>query len=122
MAKQKINSTQIQDDIWHVVGTTGEPAFANAWVNYDTTFFYSAAFYKDALGIVHLRGLVKTGTIGAAIFTLPVGYRPTRQVLIGITANNAIGRVDIQATGIVLPSVGNNTFYQLDNVSFKAEA
>lgn len=34
------------------------PTFQNGWVNYDTTY-NPAGYFKDSLGIVHLRGLVK---------------------------------------------------------------
>ena len=55
------------------------PTLLNSWVNFDVAINNSAGYYKDAFGIVHLRGLVKTGTVGLAIFALPVGYRPVKQ-------------------------------------------
>jgi hypothetical protein len=44
-------------------------------VNESPNFETTAAFYKDPLDVVHLKGVVKAGT--GTVFTLPVGYRPT---------------------------------------------
>lgn len=109
---------------WHEVGAAGEPAFANAWVNFDAGVTYTtAAFFKDPYGIVHLKGLIKNGTIGAAAFSLPVGYRPSATVLMATISNSAIGRVDVYTTGGVimgLGPVGSNAWYALDGLSFRA--
>ena len=60
---------------WHYVGEAGEPAFENGWENVpgDTNL----AFRIREPGVVDLHGAVQSGTPGAAIFTLPEGYRPT---------------------------------------------
>ena len=65
----------VPDTDWHEVGGTGEPSFENSWVNYSVAWS-TAGFRIDAEGWVHLKGLVKSGTNGATIFTLPEGYRP----------------------------------------------
>lgn len=52
------------------------PSLLNSWANYGIGH-NPAGYFKDTLGIVHLRGLVKDGTVGQAIFTLPTGYRPS---------------------------------------------
>jgi len=49
--------------------------FQNGWVNYGSGF-PPCTYWKDAMGIVHLEGLVQGGTINATVFTLPAGYRP----------------------------------------------
>jgi hypothetical protein len=51
-------------------------SLTNGWTNYGGSWA-PAGYYKDAQGIVHLRGLIKSGTVGSAEFTLPSGYRPT---------------------------------------------
>src|SRR5687767_3977679 len=48
----------------HVIGDTDEPAFSGTFVNFDTTTFRGARFWKSPDGLVHVEGLVKTG--GAA--------------------------------------------------------
>lgn len=52
------------------------PVFLGQWADVGGQWA-TAGYTKDAMGFVHLRGLIKrwTGT-GANIFTLPVGYRP----------------------------------------------
>lgn len=95
------------------------PTFTNSWVNYGFGF-NSAGYRKDALGYVHLRGLVKNGTVNTAIFNLPAGYRPEAQELFMSMQNNTIGRIDVNIVGNVLHSVGANTFVQLDGITFKA--
>lgn len=65
------------DTGWRVVGTAGQPAFENGWTHYGGEW-EAVAFRKDAQGYVHIKGLIRSGTLGTATpcFTLPVGYRP----------------------------------------------
>lgn len=106
---------------WRQVGATGEPAFQNSWVNYSAGY-QTAAFYKDKSGRVHLRGLVKSGTDGTVIFTLPVGYRPEAISLHTTLSNNAVARVDITSTGNVHPNAtySDPNWISLDGISFRA--
>jgi hypothetical protein len=60
---------------WHVVGTPGEPAFQNSWVS-ESKEGQTVAFYKDQVGVVHLRGIAADGTPEKTIFALPLGFRP----------------------------------------------
>ena len=112
----------VPDTGWIEVGSGGTaPAFQNSWVNYDTTY-NSCGFRKDALGYVHLKGLIKSGTIGYTIFTLPSGYRPAKRYLLSTSTNpNAYARLDIQVTGNVDPITGSKDYYSLDGITFKAE-
>ena len=59
---------------WHTVGSTGEPALLNSYVN--TPGQTPVGFRKDPFGRVHIKGTVRTGTNNTSVFTLPVGYRP----------------------------------------------
>lgn len=104
------------------VGVGANPAFQNSWVNYDTTTFYGLRYWKDPMDIVHIEGLIKLGTIGTTIFTLPAGYRPTNGHLFVVISNGAIGRVDIAPTGNVVATAGNNTYLSLSGINFKQEA
>ncbi len=104
-------------DHWHYVGATGEPAFENSWVNYGITT-QVARFMKDAVGVVHIEGLVKDGTIGdVPVFTLPSNYRPGLELTWASMGNNAIGRLVVQADGNVEAMTGNNAWFSL-NCSF----
>jgi hypothetical protein len=67
---------------WHQVSSFGTctPSMGGAaWANSGTTIS-TVAYYRDPLGVVHVKGSVKCpGTMGATpvpIFTLPAGYRP----------------------------------------------
>lgn len=51
----------------------GSPGLQNAWTGLPEA--ESPGFYKDQIGIVHLRGLIAGGT-GPFAFFLPPGYRP----------------------------------------------
>ena len=72
-------------------------------------------------GVVHLRGLVKSGTVGLAIFNLPEGYRPSAREAIATISNGAIGRCDIKTSGNVIAYIGNNAWFSLDGITFRAD-
>lgn len=97
------------------------PSMSNAWVNYGGTWA-TAGYTKDEHGFVHLKGLIKDGTIGSAAFTLPANYRPGEDYLFGTISNDAIGRVAVNTSGEVIPQTpSNNTWVSLDGLSFYAE-
>lgn len=50
------------------------PTLLNSWAN--ASGGTPAGYYKDPLGIVHLRGRLNGGANGSNLFNLPVGYRP----------------------------------------------
>lgn len=94
--------------------------YQNSWTTYDTTFA-PARYRKDALGFVHIQGMIRSGSGNAAIFTLPVGYRPNWRLLIDVQSAGALGRVDIYTTGEVWFVSGSGTWMSLDNISFFAD-
>lgn len=113
----------------HVLNITGDagwitPTFQNGWVNYGG-LYATAGYRKDGQGIVHLKGLVKDGALGATpVFTLPVGYRPAETHLFGVASNTTggAGRVDVTSGGLVqalTPSV--SSWVSLEGVIFLAE-
>ena len=110
---------------WREVGEADNPGFASSWINYGSGF-NSAAFYRDPFGVVHLKGLVKNGTVGSAqtIFTLPANYIPTdRYMFDAVSYDGAAyvqGRVDILNDGRVVPITGHTTYISLDGISFRA--
>lgn len=61
---------------YHEVGAPGEPGFQNNWTNAGGGLS-TAAFFKDPLGVVHLKGVV-AGDDSTVVFTLPTGYRPSQ--------------------------------------------
>lgn len=109
----------ISQDIWHEVGAAGEPVFQNSWTNYGAGH-ETAGFYKDVKGFVHLKGLVKNGTVGLVCFTLPVGYRPANKTIYAGYSNTGVSRVDVEPSGNVVVLHGGNAYSSLDGFYFKA--
>ena len=96
------------------------PALLNGWTNFGG-IHATAGYWKDPHGVVHLRGLVSAGVIGAAIFTLPAGYRPAQYEIFGAISNGALGRCDVDyATGNVVAAAGSNVYVSLAGVTFRA--
>jgi hypothetical protein len=93
------------------------PVLAGAWANYAGN--EEVAGYRiDDDGVVHVKGIVKDGA--GTVFTLPVGYRPAKNVRFAVDASSAFGAVVVQGTdGVVSLVVGANTYVSL-NFSFEA--
>ncbi|MFZ5852297.1 MAG: hypothetical protein ACOYY2_13015 [Actinomycetota bacterium] len=95
------------------------PSLLNGWTNYANG--YAAAGYRiDRTGEVWLKGLVRSGT--GIIFTLPVGYRPTRGQLIFRVphgATSGCARVDVDVNGNVNSSSGAANWYDLGSIRFR---
>jgi hypothetical protein len=106
--------------IVHNIGSTGSPAFANSWVNYGSPYS-NAAYVMHPDGWVDLLGVIKTGTVGSAAFTLPPGFRPSSLKSLITLSNGTTGRVDIGSDGIVTPlAPSSNLSVVLDGLRFKA--
>ena len=84
-------------EAWHEIGAAGEPAFQNGWTNEDPSGEVTAAFYKDPWGVVHLKGLVASGSNGL-IFALPAAYRPSKNLIVLMWRSSGAGEVIICAT------------------------
>jgi hypothetical protein len=91
-----------------VQGKWQAPTFQNSWENYEVAGTWIPAAYRKGMdGRVTIRGLVKhagaTGT--STIFTLPIGFRPSKQLVFGPWCQTgAVGqprRVDVASTGEV---------------------
>lgn len=103
----KVNlATQVEGttEAWTV------PSLTNLWVAYGAGFL-GPAFCKDPTGFVHLRGMVKSGTSNTAIFTLPVGYRPSATIIFRGYGESPLGtpvsaNVTITSAGDVTTDVG----------------
>jgi len=79
-----------------------------------------AGYYKDESGIVRLKGLIKSGTIGQTAFTLPIGYRPDTTLIFSVSSGGAYATLRVNSDGTVVPYTGANTYFSLDGVSFRA--
>jgi len=92
---------------------TGGVGFQNSWVDWGS--LQIAQYRKHIDGMIQVRGVVKSGTSGSVIFTLPTGYRPP---LILMFASLDGGNADVQTTvtngGAVTAAAANNAVYTLD--------
>ncbi len=81
------------------------------------------SYYKDNLNRVQIKGWVKNGAIGNAIFKLPKGYRPMETLIFVVNStDNTYATIEIRSDGVVLcRSAGGVTWIMLDNISFIAE-
>ena len=97
------------------------PTLINGWVSFGGAED-GPTYYKDDLGNVKLRGVVKSGTLSVSIFKLPIGYRPAKNKYCPVISNNVPGFVLIDPSGGVIPLAGtSNTFVALDSISFKVD-
>lgn len=73
------------------------------WTDYGAGFT-GVSYWRDALGLVHIRGLAQTAVaraIGVTIFTLPAGFRPAAQEIFTMQGPGGLVRVDVAAAGNV---------------------
>lgn len=98
------------------------PTLLNGWVNYGGGFS-EAGYFKDVIGIVHLKGVITGGS--GTMFKLPVGYRPKTIKKIVTISNDGISEklasVNILPDGSVNLDFGSNTWFTLDGISFRVE-
>ena len=99
-----------------------DPTLLNSWVAFGASN-NAPGFWLDPLGIVHLRGVVKSGTVATGstgtIFTLPDGYRPAFEEIFAVASNGAFGVCRVLADGSVRAYSGNNTYFSLDGITFR---
>lgn len=93
----------------------------NSWAAFDAN--QTPRYAIDASGSVRLSGAMKSGTLPAIAFTLPAGFRPTKNTYImanGINGN--VYRLSIDTGGgvYVEQSIGSNGngFVSLDGLTF----
>ena len=109
--------TQIADLLY---GTDGWVActLVNSWVAYGSP--WANPEYRIAGGVVHLRGMLKSGTWGAVMFTLPVGARPTESRFLPTMSNAVLSAVEVASNGDVKVAggaAGSNAWVSLDGLT-----
>lgn len=98
------------------------PTLENNWVNYDTDNYSPAKYYKDQFGVVHLQGMVKSGGLPSAIFTLPEGYRPLQNRLFPVASGGYFGQIAVFTDGQVYFFVGyTDPYVSLEGISFRVD-
>jgi hypothetical protein len=88
------------------------PTLLNSWVDFGPP--YVTAQYRKIGKIVYVKGFVVNGTAGWAIFTLPVGFRPSATLRFPAIANSALGTIQIEATGNFTALTGSNVWFAMD--------
>lgn len=77
--------------------------FQNGWRNVGSGFAF-AGYYKDATGLVHIRGRITAGTASTVVFALPIGYRPDASLMLpaaGYAGGAAAASLTIDTNGNV---------------------
>jgi hypothetical protein len=97
----------------------------NSWVHYGSPHS-TPQYTKSADGMVLLKGLVRSGTLGVTMATLPAGYCPKEQLLLAVAANGTWGRVDITSGAAgsgctITGSVVSASWTSFDAIHFLAE-
>jgi hypothetical protein len=87
----------INGDVWN--GTAVTP-LAGTWTDTAGARF---GYLKDAVGVVHLRGLVKGGGT-TTIVTLPVGFRPTSNLDFTMRTGTTLSGVGVSTAGVLTVS------------------
>jgi hypothetical protein len=95
------------------------PTLINSWANFGAPW-NPAGYYKDPFGIVHLRGMLKSGAVPSNFFVLPTGYRPTNQEIFSAPSNGAFGICVIDSAGNVGANAGNTAYFSIDGLTFRA--
>lgn len=96
------------------------PSYQNGWVDFGGVYG-AVGFYKDNGNRVWLRGLMKSGTVGAVpAFNFPVGMRPMFRTEYLVSANGGLGVIEIRENGDLLVTGGSNVYVSLNGVSFLA--
>ena len=75
----------------------------------------TAGFYKDPLGVVHLKGVLASSVGSGTAFTLPPGYRPSQ----GLFMPAAVGSLTIEIDGSVKPNCGGPCTTGIDGLTFR---
>lgn len=102
------------------------PTLQNSWSNATSSPATNpAGYWKDSLGIVHLRGYLSGGNTDAVIFTLPTGYRPEKREMVGVltrdsSSNNILGQLSIESSGFIILLSGSTSRLCLDSITFRA--
>jgi hypothetical protein len=97
-------------------------ALVAPWVNFGGAL--QIAQYRKVGDRVEIRGVIKSGVINTAFFTLPVGYRPPTNGDMGwpVVSNSLFGYTVISSAGVCTPAVGSNVSFNLAGIWFSVTA
>ena len=98
------------------------PQIGDAWADLSPNVNNSVGYHRDPQGFVQLRGTaIKCNGANNTVFTLPAGFRPTRQQIMVAIFSTGSGRVNIDQSGAVAAdaAVPANTWVSLDGMRFR---
>lgn len=105
--------------------------YTNSWQADAAAANRPVGWRRDATGDVRLEGVIESGSVGSAAFTLPVGYRPEYAQQCLVPAYNGTSRLwgmlFLTQAGAVLPGVAEaidtaaNEEWHLDTVRFRTK-
>lgn len=102
------------DLTWHTVGAGGEPAFEHGYTAFTAG---DVQFKRSPTGAVAIVGRAAPGTANDAVFTLPEGYRPSRDLTDIITKKQGTGEfttMEVLANGqVIVRAPGTSTWVSL---------
>ncbi len=136
-----ISSKSVNDNFTYLdnritTATNVEPTHTvtpiNDWSNVDPAKYSSFGYFKDPLGIVHLRGFVKESPNSShlAIYALPSTYRPASQLIFGASYFNtntnapSVCTIYVDAAGNITPDPTcsvTTTWVSLEGITFRAD-
>lgn len=97
------------------------PTLGNSWVNYGAGLG-NCGYRLKADGDVQLDGVIKSGTVGTAIFTFPAAYRPLTQKTFVCPSSTGVAHVQVLTTGVVQVQAyfagGTNAYVYLSGIRF----
>jgi hypothetical protein len=107
-----------------VTAGTGSFPFSNSWTN-EAAPYGPLIAAKGVDNIVTLDGAIKTGTPGYlnVLATLPLGYRPGRNLVFPVSANGAVAFVGVRTDGTIIQEWGpalSATITSFGGISFEA--
>lgn len=101
------------------------PALQNGWTQYGAPWGDFLG-YRRQNGMVVMRGLIHSGTVGATAFVMAAGFRPISSTIFGCvcsTSGGAISIADVRAMsdGTLQIALGQNGWVSLANITYPAE-
>jgi hypothetical protein len=113
-----LNNKETLDSTWV------SAVLENGWTNFNANSYPIARYKKDSLGFVCLEGFV-AGTLSttSTVFTLPVGYRPTKTIyfstVCSVGSSDVFGNGQINhGTGVVQIFQSKPSWASLNNIRF----
>lgn len=102
--------------VWHAA------TLENSWVDFESGH-QEARYRKNTDGTVHIQGLVKSGTTTAntVVLTLPVGYRPDKDLLVpvAVSGSNQADWATIKADGELWTGAGWSATWTSISITFQ---